>query len=459
MAHSGRKNIQQILPLIILFLHLVLHVTLSIFEKTLPFELFNLLLLSTNVFIGLFLYRGKGHFIIGIGIMLLIASHGMIGHKVSPDSLTSGALLMINILTFYTGFKIFESLPLYNIVVFAVSYVLLFIIFMVLLDNAQPLFLLALFGLCGVARYIRLLLYFWAIVISFTFCQPYAWQTVLILFFFLKVIFSIKYETASLTAMLFLTCGLLFVFFVLFPVIMLLMEEDPRNIINVIKNPAFRDAIYLTAITATVSTILLALFCIPFAYGVSRLTFFGKPLLLSLIDLPIVIPQSAAGIALLQVFSKKQYIGEVLFSAFGIQFDGTVLGICLAQVFVAMPFMTKSALAAFEAVPSGLENSARALGASTFSAFRRVVLPLSAKGLFIGSVLSWARAAGEFGAVLFIASFPVTAPIAVYNRFVSVGLAQVAPLVTTLLLFSLAMFFLLQICSRIIPSLYEREAG
>jgi len=456
MDRPNRRKLASLPPTLFL-LHLTLHVVLGTRGTIQPFELFNLLLLLTNGGIAAFLRRGRGHPVIGVGIMIIIATHGMIGHRISPDALTSGALLMVNILTLYTGFKVFEALPLYYTLVFAGSYGLLFAIFIMALENAQSLFLLALFGLCATARNGRLLLYFWAIVISFTFCQPYAWQTVLILFFLLKIIFSIDQETTSLTSALFLACGLLFVFFVLFPVITLLMGEDPRNIINTVKDPAIRDAIYLTAVTATVSTAILAFFCIPLAYGVSRTTFFGKPLLLSLIDLPIVIPQSAAGIALLQVFGKRQYIGETLFSALGIQFDGTVLGICLAQVFVAMPFMTKSALAAFQAVPRGLENSARALGASAFSTFRRVAFPLSARGLFIGSILSWARAAGEFGAVLFVASFPVTAPIAVYNRFVSVGLVEATPLVTTLLFFSLAMFFLLQLSSRIIPSLYGME--
>jgi molybdate/tungstate transport system permease protein len=127
-------------------------------------------------------------------------------------------------------------------------------------------------------------------------------------------------------------------------------------------------------------------------------------------------------------------------------------------MFTAMPFLMKSALAAFEAVSPSLEKSARTLGASSFSAFRRIALPLSAKGLFIGAILAWARAAGEFGAVLFIAAYPVTAPIAVYNRFTSVGLVQTAPLVVTLVLFSLAMFFLLQLSSRMLPGMYAQEA-
>jgi molybdate/tungstate transport system permease protein len=157
------------------------------------------------------------------------------------------------------------------------------------------------------------------------------------------------------------------------------------------------------------------------------------------------------------VFSKQQFLGETLFMVFGIQFDGTMLGICLAQVFVAMPFIMKSSIAAFDNVPHGLEIAARTLGASSFDSFRRVALPLAAKGLFLGAVLAWARAAGEFGALLFLAPYPETAPVAAYNRFTSVGLVETAPLVTTLLLFSLAMFFLLQLVARSMRTMYQDE--
>ena len=122
-----------------------------------------------------------------------------------------------------------------------------------------------------------------------------------------------------------------------------------------------------------------------------------------------------------------------------------------------MPFIMKSALSAFESVPVTLEQSARTLGASPFGTFRRVTIPLASRGIFAGIVLAWARAAGEFGAVLFVAPFPKTAPIAVYDRFVSVGIVQTAPLVTTLLLFSVAMFFLLQLVVRTFPKVHGAE--
>jgi len=199
------------------------------------------------------------------------------------------------------------------------------------------------------------------------------------------------------------------------------------------------------------------LFTVPLAYAVSRLRFRGRTLLLSLIDIPIVIPQSVAGIALLKVFSRQQFLGETLFAAFGLRFDGTMLGICLAQAFVAMPFLARSAIAAFDAVPPSLELSARTLGASPWSAIRRVALPLASRGLFLGAVLAWARAAGEFGAVIFIAPTPETAPVAAYNRFNAVGVAEAAPLVTALLVFSLAMFFLLQLVAHTLPTLHSAK--
>jgi molybdate/tungstate transport system permease protein len=439
------KYLQHIVPIFLLFTHIVLHISLGISGWLQPFELFNLLLLIANGVIALLVYRGKANLLIGIGIMLIVGSHAMIGQRLAPDSLTSGAILMVNILILYVGFKIFEELTLAHAIAFVASYFLLFFIFIKMMDNAEAIFLLSLMGLAAVARNFKLLAYFWAVVIAFTFCQPYAWPAVLLSFFFLKIMFSINSGQASPTTYIFLACGLLLVFFVLLPVVVLLLGEDSRNIINMLKDAEVRSAIALTAITATISTVILLIFCVPLAYAVSRLDFYGKSLLLSLIDIPIIIPHSAAGIALLQVFGKQQYFGELLFNTFGIRFDGTILGICLAQIFVAMPFLMKSALAAFEAVPPALERSARTLGASSFGAFRRIALPLSAKGLFIGAVLAWARAAGEFGAVLFIAAYPVTAPIAVYNRFTSVGLVQAAPLVATLLLFSLVMFFLLQL--------------
>jgi molybdate/tungstate transport system permease protein len=190
---------------------------------------------------------------------------------------------------------------------------------------------------------------------------------------------------------------------------------------------------------------------VPLAYAVSRLRFPGRTLLLSLIDVPIIIPQSVAGLALVLVFGPSQPLGGALKDLFGIRFDGTLLGVCLAQVFVAMPFIVKAAIAAFDAVPQDLELAARTLGASSWSAFRRIALPLASRGVFLGAVLAWARAAGEFGALLFIAQTPETVPTLAGRLSDSMGKTQTGPLVAVLLGFSLVMFFLLQLVTRTLP--------
>jgi molybdate/tungstate transport system permease protein len=457
MTSERERKLQKIIPPFLFIIYLLLHIFLSLLHWSRPFELFNLILLTTACIIAILLYQGKGNLLLGSGTILLVASHGLIGQRLAPDALTSGAILLTNILILYVGIKIFESLPLSYFTIFVASYFLLFFIFIVKMDNAEAIFLLALMGLAATAWHLKLFTYFWALVIAFSFCQPYAWQAALILFFLLKIIFSIPKKSLSPTLLLFLICGLSLVFFVLLPVLVLILEEDPRNIVNMLKIVQIRKAIVLTAITATISTGILVLFCTPFAYAVTRLKFYGKAFLLSIIDIPIIIPQSAAGIALLRVFGKHQFLGEFFFNTLGIRFDATVLGVCLAQVFVSMPFIVKGAIAAFENVPPALEQSARTLGASPLSAFFRVSVPLASRGVFIGALLAWARAAGEFGAVLFIAPYPETAPVTVYNRFTSLGLVETAPLVTTLLLFSIAMFFLLQLCIRMMPRMYKPE--
>ncbi|HAS84158.1 MAG TPA: hypothetical protein DCS43_16145 [Verrucomicrobia bacterium] len=124
---------------------------------------------------------------------------------------------------------------------------------------------------------------------------------------------------------------------------------------------------------------------------------------------------------------------------------------------MALPFMIKPALAAFDAVPPSLELAARHLGANAWGAFGRLTLPLAARGLFLALVLAWARAAGEFGAVYFMTASPAVAPIAVFNRFERVGLTETAPLVAVILLFSLVLFFVLQCVARVIPTLHAPE--
>jgi molybdate/tungstate transport system permease protein len=448
-----------IVPLLIAGLHLVLHAWLGHLGWIRPFELFNLLLLAANLVLAVLAAQRRIGRLMGPAVMILIASHALIGQQLAPDSLTSGAILMVNILTVYAGFKIFENLPLSYGLLFAGSYGALFYIFILRMSHAEPLFLLALMGLAATGRSRRMLAFFWALVIAFTAGQPYAWETAFILFVLLTAAFSAKGRIPSNAARLFLVAGLAFLGALLLPVVILLIGQTPQSLADVLREPEARKAIWLTAQTATLSTLILALFGIPLAYALSRLEFKGKALVLSLIDVPVVIPQSVAGIALLMAFGRAQPIGGGLFDWLGVRFDGAVAGIVLAQVFVALPFLVKPAMAAFDAVPPPLELAARHLGANSLGAFRHLALPLASRGLFLAAVLTWARAAGEFGAVYFMTASPAVTPIAVFTRFERMGLAETAPLVSTLLLLSLGLFFLLQLVSRRIPTLHAPEGG
>jgi len=432
--------------------HVVSYVLLAILGTLDPAEPFNLLLLGGNLMIGgVLLTRREYGLLVGGGVMFLIAAHTFAAQFLGLDDLTLGALLMVNIIVLYVGVKINTHMPRRHWYAFVLSYFLLFAIFLAWLQNAEALFLLFLLGLAACARSLRHLAYFWTLTLSFTFCQPYAWEAAILSVFFLTAVFRAHGRVESRAAVFFLAWGLAVLLILLLPVAAMILREGPHNIKLVLRQPSIRKAILTTAWTATVSTLFLVLFAVPLAYAVSRLRFPGRTLLLSIIDLPIVVPPMAAGIALAVVFSSNQFLGEVLKRRLGIQIDGTALGVCLAQVFVAMPFLAKSALSAFDAVPERLEIAARVLGASSLGAFRRVTLPLASRGIWLGAILAWARAAGEFGAVYILAETPSTAPIEIYQMFDAKGLVETGPLVVTLILFSLAVFFLLHLAMRALP--------
>jgi len=436
----------------LLAVHVAAYAALSMLGLHNPLDPFSILLLAANVVATSVLARGSRDLVIGAGFMILVAAHDFLGRRLAPDELTSGAILLTSILTLYVGVRVNRLLPPVYWLVFVATYLLLYVTFVVLMDNAEPLFILFLLGLVACARSLRLMAYFWAFTVSFTFCQPYAWEVTLMLFITLMAVFGAHGKIRSTTAVVFLLAGLIVMFLVLLPVTITVLGVDLHNMETILRDPRIRSAIWTTFYTATLSTGILLVFGVPFAYALSRLRFPGRPLVLSLIDLPIVIPQSVAGIALLYVFGRKQAIGGLIFDLTGFYVDGTVLGICVAQVFVAMPFLVRTAVAAFDAVDEEMEMAARTLGASSFGVFRRIACPLAARGIFLGGVLAWARAAGEFGAVFFIAQDPVTAPVAAYKLNDSKGVSEAAPLVASLILFSVAMFFLLQLVSRTLPA-------
>jgi molybdate transport system permease protein len=180
------------------------------------------------------------------------------------------------------------------------------------------------------------------------------------------------------------------------------------------------DALELSLATTAVSLILTVLLGTPLALLLARRRFRGQVLLEAVIDLPIVLPPSVAGLALLLAFGRRGLFGPALEDA-GISLPFTTAAVVIAQLFVAAPFYIRSARTGFASVNHDLEDAARVDGASEGQLFRRVTVPLASSALAAGLVMSWARALGEFGATIMFAGnverHTQTLPLMVYSEF------------------------------------------
>lgn len=205
-----------------------------------------------------------------------------------------------------------------------------------------------------------------------------------------------------------------------------------------------RDAIFMSFYAAFLATIFTFIFGVPLAYILARYNFPGKSIVEASIDLPILIPHDAAGIALLLLFGPRTIIGSG-FSSIGINFIDTLFGIVLAMAFVSSPFMIRSAEEAFKAVNPEMEKVARSLGASSLKVFLHVTFPLAFRGILTGCLLTWARAISEFGAVIILASTPRTAPVYVYSVFVNQGLNAALPITALLMIAAVTIFIIIKL--------------
>ncbi|MBE3591062.1 MAG: molybdate ABC transporter permease subunit [Firmicutes bacterium] len=176
-------------------------------------------------------------------------------------------------------------------------------------------------------------------------------------------------------------------------------------------------ALRLSAWTSACALLVIVALGTPCAYLLARHPFRGRALVDSLIELPLVLPPTVAGIGLLMAFGRRGLLGPYL-ESLGITLPFTAAAVVLAQVFVAGPFYIRAARAGFEAVAPHLELVARTLGVSDWQVFWRVTVPLAAPSLLSGLTMAWARALGEFGAtIMFAGSFPgrtQTMTVAIY---------------------------------------------
>ena len=208
--------------------------------------------------------------------------------------------------------------------------------------------------------------------------------------------------------------------FLLLPLLALLLRIPLAQLLANLANREVSQAISLSMTTTAVTVLLTLVFGTPLAFLLARRRFRGHTALDTLIDLPMVLPPSVAGIALLVAFGRRGLLGQYLGVA-GIELAFTPAAVVLAQVFVAAPFYIKAAATGFAGVDPELEQAAALDGASPRQVFRYVTAPLAWASLFGGAVMTWARALGEFGATIIFAGNFVgrtqTMPLAIYQGF------------------------------------------
>jgi molybdate transport system permease protein len=214
-----------------------------------------------------------------------------------------------------------------------------------------------------------------------------------------------------------LAAATLLLAFLALPFIGLLLRVSPGTVLTRLGSPVVLDALRLSLLTSLAATAVVVVLGVPMAWLLATREFPGKRVMEVLVDLPMVLPPTVAGFALLMAFGRAGLAGRAL-SAVGITLPFTTLGVIVAQVFMAVPFMVGTARASFASLDPKLLEAAATLRARETFTFFHVALPLALPGLLAGVAMSGARSLGEFGATItFAGNLPgstQTMPLAVY---------------------------------------------
>ena len=255
-----------------------------------------------------------------------------------------------------------------------------------------------------------------------------------------------------LVALAFFAACVVALSFLALPLVALFTHVPPGTLVHQLSNPVVGDALLVSAKTSAVAQGLIIGFGTPTAYLLASRRFPGRTLLVTLVELPIVLPPAVAGIGLLVAFGRVGLLGGT-FSALGIDVSFNEAAVVLAIVFVAGPFYLRQAIAAFEAVDAKLVMASRTLGAGPLRTFFRIVAPLASGGLAAGAAMALARGIGEFGAtIMFAGSLPgvtQTLPLAIYAEFdvnlnVTIAISVLLVIIAAAILLSLKLSLLWQ---------------
>lgn len=249
------------------------------------------------------------------------------------------------------------------------------------------------------------------------------------------------------TTIFFILMGSCMILFIFIPLATMIVTEDPSAILANLKDSAVLNSIFISAYCALIATVIALIFGIPLAYILARHDFSGKGFIESIIDVPIVIPHTVTGIALLTVFSTSGIFGLPL-NKLGIVFIDAIPGIIVAMLFVSSSFVINAAREGFENVDPRMEKVARTLGAGSFRTFFVITLPLALRSIVVGSIMTWARAISEFGSVIVLAYYPLIAPTLIYQRFLNFGLSESKPVAVILISICLIIFVAVRLLLR-----------
>jgi molybdate transport system permease protein len=206
--------------------------------------------------------------------------------------------------------------------------------------------------------------------------------------------------------------------FVALPIAAVFLKIDPSQVGAQLQNSQIINAIKLSLFTSAIATLIAFLLAVPTAYFMATRKFPGKAIVDTIIDLPIILPPAVAGVALLYAFAPKGLLGPLL-NVFGIILPGYTVAVVIAETFVASPFLLRSAKTGFENMDQDIINSAKILSGSRLRVFFTVSLPLAIRAVTSGTMMTWARAMGEFGATLMFAGnlqgVTQTMPLAIYT--------------------------------------------
>jgi len=234
--------------------------------------------------------------------------------------------------------------------------------------------------------------------------------------------------------------------FIIAPLAGMFIHTGGAQFLETVKDKEVQQSVWLTLWVSFVATFLFALGAVPFAWLLARKNFPAKNFIQGIIDLPIVLPHTAAGIALLGFISRDGFLGRIASSA-GLNLVNHPSGIALAMAFVSLPFLINAARDGFASVPERLEKAALNLGANQTRVFFTISLPLAWRSIITGFVMMFARGMSEFGAVVIIAYHPMIAPVLIYERFSSFGLNYARPASVFFILIALLFLIGLRILS------------